>query len=106
MGSSQHPFAVIHPVPRNGEAITTGARRSTRTAGIAIVVVPIIGRDGALAGMRYLIRLVSNADLPAPDPNRPEIFTAIRQQLGLELKADKGPVDVIVIDHIDRPSPN
>jgi uncharacterized protein (TIGR03435 family) len=46
------------------------------------------------------------ADLPAPDPNRPEIFTAIREQLGLELKAEKGPVDVIVIDHIERPTPN
>jgi uncharacterized protein (TIGR03435 family) len=46
------------------------------------------------------------ADLPAPDPNRPEIFTAIREQLGLELKAEKGPVDVIVIDHIERPKPN
>jgi uncharacterized protein (TIGR03435 family) len=48
----------------------------------------------------------SPAELPAPDPNRPEIFTAIREQLGLELKAEKGPVDVIVIDRIERPSPN
>jgi uncharacterized protein (TIGR03435 family) len=46
------------------------------------------------------------ADLPAPDPNRPEIFTAIKDQLGLELKAEKGPVDVIVIDHVERPTPN
>jgi uncharacterized protein (TIGR03435 family) len=46
------------------------------------------------------------AELPAPDPNRPEIFTAIREQLGLELKAEKGPVDVIVIDHVERPTPN
>jgi uncharacterized protein (TIGR03435 family) len=46
------------------------------------------------------------ADLPAPDPNRPEIFTAIKEQLGLELKAEKGPVDVIVIDPIERPTPN
>lgn len=46
------------------------------------------------------------AELPAPDPNRPGIFTAIREQLGLELKAEKRPVDVIVIDHIERPSPN
>lgn len=46
------------------------------------------------------------AELPAPDLNRPEIFTAIKEQLGLELKAERGPVDVIVIDHIERPSPN
>jgi uncharacterized protein (TIGR03435 family) len=46
------------------------------------------------------------ADLPAPDPSRPEIFTAIKEQLGLELKAEKGPVDVIVIEHAERPTPN
>jgi uncharacterized protein (TIGR03435 family) len=45
-------------------------------------------------------------DLPAPDPNRPEIFTAIKEQLGLELKAEKGPVDVIVTEHAERPTPN
>jgi uncharacterized protein (TIGR03435 family) len=46
------------------------------------------------------------ADLPASDPTRPEIFTAIKEQLGLELKAEKGPVDVIVIEHAERPTPN
>ena len=47
-----------------------------------------------------------SADIPAPDPNRPVIFTAIKEQLGLELKAEKGPVEVIVIDHVEKPSPN
>ncbi|HYK62189.1 MAG TPA: TIGR03435 family protein, partial [Bryobacteraceae bacterium] len=41
-----------------------------------------------------------NADAP------PEIFTAIQQQLGLKLESTKAPADVIVIDHIDRPSEN
>lgn len=34
------------------------------------------------------------------------LFTAIREQLGLKLELEKGSVDVIVIDHIDPPSPN
>ena len=34
------------------------------------------------------------------------LFTAIQEQLGLKLESQKGPVDVIVVDHIDRPSPN
>ena len=46
------------------------------------------------------------AEMQAPDPNRPEIFTAIKEQLGLELKAEKGPVPVIVIEHAERPTPN
>ena len=36
----------------------------------------------------------------------PEIFTAIREQLGLELRSERGAVDVLVIDHVELPSPN
>ena len=34
------------------------------------------------------------------------LVTAIQEQLGLKLESDKGSVDVIVIDHIDPPTPN
>jgi uncharacterized protein (TIGR03435 family) len=36
----------------------------------------------------------------------PSIFTAIQEQLGLKLKSRKGPVPILVIDHIDLPSQN
>jgi uncharacterized protein (TIGR03435 family) len=42
----------------------------------------------------------------AKAPDAPDIFQAIREQLGLRLVPAKGPVDVLVIDHIERPSEN
>ncbi|WP_158821325.1 TIGR03435 family protein [Granulicella sp. S156] len=32
------------------------------------------------------------------------LFTAIQEQMGLKLEPVKGPAEVLVVDHIDRPS--
>jgi len=41
-----------------------------------------------------------------PDTSGPTLSAAVKQQLGLELKAQRGPVDVIVIDRAERPTEN
>jgi uncharacterized protein (TIGR03435 family) len=43
---------------------------------------------------------------PPPDPGGPTIFTAIQEQLGLRLESTKGPVEVLVIDSVERPAAN
>jgi uncharacterized protein (TIGR03435 family) len=40
---------------------------------------------------------------PESDQNAPNFFTAIQEQLGLKLESTKGPVEVLVIDAIERP---
>jgi uncharacterized protein (TIGR03435 family) len=46
----------------------------------------------------------SSENLASGDP--PELFTAIREQLGLQLEATRGPLDVLVITSADKPVPD
>ena len=41
-----------------------------------------------------------------PDSSGPSIFTSVQEQLGLKLDSTKGPVDYLVINHIEKPSEN
>lgn len=76
---------------------------------------PIIDETG-LTGrynfdLKYSPELTSGGaaagpDAPPPDPNAPSIFTAVREQLGLRLDPSRGPVEILVIEHVAKPSEN
>ncbi len=44
------------------------------------------------------------AGFPPIDPNGSSIFTAVQEQLGLKLESQRGPVEVLVIDHVEPPT--
>jgi uncharacterized protein (TIGR03435 family) len=63
--------------------------------------VPVIDRT-SLAGA-YDFRLEWNpTDDPAIQSSAPSIFTALQEQLGLRLQSGRGPVEVLVIDHVEN----
>jgi len=63
---------------------------------------PIVDRTG-LDGI-YQFNLEFNQ--PAYPSDRPELGVALQQQLGLKLERRKETMDVLVIDHLEKPSPN
>jgi uncharacterized protein (TIGR03435 family) len=87
-----------------------------------VVQRPVVDRTGLAGGYDFDLRWTPDtlparppgtpADQPFRmngveiDPNGPSIFTAIQEQLGLKLESTRGPVDVLVVDHIERPTPD
>jgi uncharacterized protein (TIGR03435 family) len=74
--------------------------------GLGRVVLDNTGLTG-----RYDFKLTWASDSVAADPNStdtsgPSIFTAVSEQLGLKLEPQKGPVPVLIVDHIEVPSAN
>lgn len=56
--------------------------------------------------LKYSLPPAPGTDPAPPDPNAPDLFTAVREQLGLKFEATKGPVEVWVVDSIERPTPD
>jgi uncharacterized protein (TIGR03435 family) len=46
------------------------------------------------------------AVLPTDNPNLPSLFTLVKDQLGLKLHPKKILVQTLIVDHLERPSPN
>jgi uncharacterized protein (TIGR03435 family) len=77
---------------------------------------PVIDQTRLKGGYDFILKFTR--DLPpgipeganlngAPiDTSGPNIFEALRQQLGLRLEAQKGPVEIMVVDHVEKPVEN
>ena len=68
---------------------------------------PVVDRSGLTADYDFELRWTPDADRARPvDPDLPTLFTALREQLGLKLEATNGPVETLVIDSAERPTPD
>jgi uncharacterized protein (TIGR03435 family) len=64
----------------------------------------VVDKTGLEGGYDFTLDYAPDgADVSDP---RPSIYTALEEQLGLKLEPAREPVDVIVVDHIERPTAN
>jgi bla regulator protein blaR1 len=70
----------------------------------------VVDRTGLKGGFDFELEFAPDAVPPPggapPDSNKPSLFTAVEEQLGLKLQPNRGPVEVLVIDRVERPTEN
>jgi uncharacterized protein (TIGR03435 family) len=96
---------------KDGE--TSGAQRGV-TAGMVLPNQPIVGLVNLLANIldlpvQDMTGLTGRYDFTldwSRDPSGPSLFTAVQEQLGLKLESRKSSMEVLMVDHAERPSQN
>jgi len=93
--------------------IAGGATMTQLAANLSVRLERMVFDKTGLAG-RFAFNLAWTPDripteapppgIPPIDPNGPSLFTALQEQLGLKLQPARGPVDVLVIDRVERPT--
>lgn len=79
----------------------TMARLANYLVSIIAIGRPVIDRTG-LRGVYGVNLSYSTAD----QDGRPDIFTALQEQLGLKLQPVRAPIETFVIDHVEKPGSN
>jgi uncharacterized protein (TIGR03435 family) len=64
---------------------------------------PVIDKTGLKGSYAFNLNW---SDAKSENTSAPSLFTALEDQLGLKLEPQKGPIDVLVIDHIEQPTEN
>jgi uncharacterized protein (TIGR03435 family) len=68
---------------------------------------PVVDKTGLTGYFDFKLQFAPES--PAADQpvsSDPSIFTAVQEQLGLKLEATKVPVDLLVIDSVQKPTAN
>lgn len=71
-----------------------------------IVHRTVVDKTGLKGRYSFSLNWSPEDTRPADPDAGPSIYTALREQLGLSLKPAKGPVQVLVVDHVEQPTGN
>jgi uncharacterized protein (TIGR03435 family) len=98
-----------------GSQLTAGGTSMAALARLLAVPVGrlVLDRTGLDGGFDFDLEFTADpaapagaAGAPPANANAPSIFTALEEQLGLKLQAERAPVEVLVIDRVERPTEN
>ena len=61
----------------------------------------VVDKTGLTGNYEFTLRYTSQL---TPRDDTPSVFTALEEQLGLKLVPDRAPLQVLVVDHVERPT--
>ena len=67
---------------------------------------PVIDRTGLVGTFDWDLQWTLDSLGRSESPNAVSLFTALQEQLGLKLESDRGPVEMLVIDSVQLPTPD
>jgi uncharacterized protein (TIGR03435 family) len=71
------------------------------------LTAPVVDRTGLTGTYDVNVRYIPDSRKLDPDvPPGPTFEQALQEELGLKLEKGKGKVEVLVIDHLEKPSEN
>jgi uncharacterized protein (TIGR03435 family) len=107
-GLSRRCGMMMYPGGMSARAMTLEALAGLMAFSLGRPVVNETGLDGDFdIDMTYAPDLgVGPSPTVIPATTAPSLFTALEEQLGLKLESARGPVDVVVIDRVERPADN
>jgi len=97
------PGLQMHPYQLTGTKVSIHYLAEELSRRLSRDVIDQTGLDGEYD---FNLRWVPDVGDGDSLPDGPSIFTALQEQMGLKLESSKSPVDVLVIDHVERPSAN
>jgi uncharacterized protein (TIGR03435 family) len=107
----------LAPGEHGGYLIGGGFMQARKTSaadlakGLTIMVDrPVLDRTSLAGDYEFKLQFdqssTGRATATPGDPRQPSIFTAVQEQLGLRLEPQRAKVEILVIDSVERPSPN
>jgi hypothetical protein len=103
MCSGTNSTTTVTSMSSSGSGAPVGTRAVSMPPGMCTFRQTVLREFSPLAALAPELR--QRFTNPA-DPSGPSLFTALQEQLGLRLQATKVSLDVLVIDAVQRPTPN
>jgi uncharacterized protein (TIGR03435 family) len=66
----------------------------------------VVDKTGIGGEFDFEVKFIEDRGTPSTDSTGPDFLTAMREQLGLKLESQKGPIEMIVVDHAEKASAN